>query len=46
MLEFLVGGKAYPQSDAIYKMLIEMNGLLEPAGHVPDTSEVGYDLEE
>lgn len=44
--EFLVGDKAHPQSDAIYKMLIEMDGLLESTGHVPDTSEAGYDSEE
>lgn len=43
--EFLVGDKAHPQSNEIYGMLYEMDKLLELAGHVPDTSEVLYDME-
>lgn len=43
--EFLVGDKAHPQSNEIYEMLYEMDKLLELAGHVPDTSEVLYDME-
>ncbi|XP_010250014.1 PREDICTED: pentatricopeptide repeat-containing protein At1g08070, chloroplastic-like [Nelumbo nucifera] len=44
--EFLVGDKAHPQSKEIYEMLDEMDELLELAGHVPDTSEVLYDIDE
>ncbi|KAG9152909.1 hypothetical protein Leryth_012538 [Lithospermum erythrorhizon] len=44
--EFLVSDKTHPQSEDIYKMLDEMSRLLEKAGHVPDTSEVFYDIEE
>ncbi|KAK2966280.1 hypothetical protein RJ640_018091 [Escallonia rubra] len=44
--EFLVSDKTHPQSKDIYKMLDEIDGLLEMAGHVPDTSEVLYDVDE
>ncbi|XP_077210027.1 tetratricopeptide repeat (TPR)-like superfamily protein [Tasmannia lanceolata] len=44
--EFLVGDRAHPQSSKIYKMLDEIDKLLELDGHVPDTSEVFYDIEE
>ncbi|KAA8535065.1 hypothetical protein F0562_030068 [Nyssa sinensis] len=44
--EFLVSDKTHPQSEYIYKMLDEMDRLLEMAGHVPDTSEVLYDMDE
>ncbi|XP_058075686.1 pentatricopeptide repeat-containing protein At1g08070, chloroplastic [Magnolia sinica] len=44
--EFLVGDRVHPQSDDIYEMLEEIDKLLELAGHVPDTSEISYDIEE
>ncbi|KAJ9707795.1 hypothetical protein PVL29_000050 [Vitis rotundifolia] len=44
--EFLVGDKVHEQSQDIYKMLDEIDQLLEKAGHVPDTSEVLYDMDE
>ncbi|CAN4096419.1 unnamed protein product [Withania somnifera] len=44
--EFLVGDILHPQSNKIYKMLDEVDRLLEMAGHVPDTSEVHYEMDE
>ncbi|XP_043723316.1 pentatricopeptide repeat-containing protein At1g08070, chloroplastic-like [Telopea speciosissima] len=44
--EFLVGDKSHPQYEEIYKMLDEIDELLELAAHVPDTSEVLYDIDE
>lgn len=44
--EFLVSDKVHPQSNEIYKMLDEMDTLLEKHGFVPDTSEVLYDIDE
>ncbi|KAL2927406.1 hypothetical protein RDABS01_028510 [Bienertia sinuspersici] len=44
--EFLVGDKLHPQSEAIYEMLDEVDRLLALNGHVPDTSEVLYDMDE
>lgn len=44
--EFLVADKTHPQSEQIYKMLAEIDDLLERAGFEPDTSEVLYDMDE
>ncbi|KAF8393248.1 hypothetical protein HHK36_021489 [Tetracentron sinense] len=44
--EFLVGDKSHPQSREIYKMVEEIDELLEFSGHVPNTSEVLYDIDE
>lgn len=44
--EFLVGDKFHPQSGNIYRMLDEVDKLLDAAGFVPDTSEVLYDMDE
>ncbi|XP_044471239.1 pentatricopeptide repeat-containing protein At1g08070, chloroplastic [Mangifera indica] len=44
--EFLVGDKVHPQWKQIYKMLDEIDTLLERSGFVPDTSEVLYDMDE
>ncbi|KAL3535830.1 hypothetical protein ACH5RR_004291 [Cinchona calisaya] len=44
--EFLVSDRTHPQGQDIYKMLDEIDRLLEMAGHVPDTSEVHYDMDE
>ncbi|KNA12201.1 hypothetical protein SOVF_127900 [Spinacia oleracea] len=44
--EFLVGDKLHPQSKAIYEMVNEVDKLLALNGHVPDTSEVLYDMDE
>ncbi|XP_027330759.1 pentatricopeptide repeat-containing protein At1g08070, chloroplastic [Abrus precatorius] len=44
--EFLVGDKFHPQSEKIYRMLDEVDKLLEESGFVPDTSEVLYDIDE
>ncbi|KAJ4951959.1 hypothetical protein NE237_028791 [Protea cynaroides] len=44
--EFLVGDKSHSQCKEIYKMLDEIDELLELAGHVPDTSEILYDIDE
>ncbi|KAK7264958.1 hypothetical protein RJT34_32572 [Clitoria ternatea] len=44
--EFLVGDKFHPQSKSIYRMLDEVDKLLEESGFVPDTSEVLYDMDE
>ncbi|KAF3453662.1 hypothetical protein FNV43_RR04103 [Rhamnella rubrinervis] len=44
--EFLVGDKVHPLSKDIYKMLNEVDRLLDLAGFVPDTSEVLYDMDE
>ncbi|KAF7816414.1 pentatricopeptide repeat-containing protein [Senna tora] len=44
--EFLVGDKFHPQSKNIYRMLDEVDKLLEASGFVPDTSEVLYDMDE
>ncbi|OVA10360.1 Pentatricopeptide repeat [Macleaya cordata] len=44
--EFLVDDKTHPRSKDIYRMLDEIDKLLELAGHVPDTSEVLHDIEE
>ncbi|GMH04499.1 hypothetical protein Nepgr_006339 [Nepenthes gracilis] len=44
--EFLVADKSHPQSKDIYDMLDEMDRLLVMAGHVSDTSEVLYDMDD
>lgn len=44
--EFLVGDKLHPHSKAIYEMSDEVDRLLTLHGHVPDTSEVLYDMDE
>ncbi|XP_060209724.1 pentatricopeptide repeat-containing protein At1g08070, chloroplastic-like [Lycium barbarum] len=44
--EFLVSDIKHPQSNEIYNMLDEVDRLLEMAGHVPDTSEVHYEMDE
>ncbi|KAK7330142.1 hypothetical protein VNO77_24328 [Canavalia gladiata] len=44
--EFLVGDKFHPQTENIYRMLDEVDKLLEESGFVPDTSEVLYDMDE
>ncbi|XP_006364895.1 pentatricopeptide repeat-containing protein At1g08070, chloroplastic [Solanum tuberosum] len=44
--EFLVSDRTHPQSNDIYKMLDEVDRLLEMAGHAPDTSEVHYEMDE
>ncbi|EXB86239.1 hypothetical protein L484_005950 [Morus notabilis] len=44
--EFLVGDKVHPLSEDIYKMLNEIDRLLDISGFVPDTSEVLYDMDE
>lgn len=44
--EFLVGDKLHSQSEYIYRMLDEIDKLLEESGFVPDTSEVLYDMDE
>ncbi|XP_050870717.1 pentatricopeptide repeat-containing protein At1g08070, chloroplastic [Lathyrus oleraceus] len=44
--EFLVGDKFHPECKNIYKMLDEVDKLLEENGFVPDTSEVLYDMDE
>jgi len=44
--EFLVGDKLHSQSEYIYRMLDEVDKLLEESGFVPDTSEVLYDMDE
>nr|KYP51132.1 Pentatricopeptide repeat-containing protein At1g08070 family [Cajanus cajan] len=44
--EFLVGDKFHPQCESIYRMLDEVDRLLEETGFVPDTSEVLYDMDE
>ncbi|KAL8486240.1 hypothetical protein ACS0TY_023085 [Phlomoides rotata] len=44
--EFLVSDRSHPKSDEIYRMLDEVDKLLEKAGHVPDTAEVYYDVDE
>ncbi|KAK4388469.1 Pentatricopeptide repeat-containing protein, chloroplastic [Sesamum angolense] len=44
--EFLVSDRTHPKSNEIYEMLEEVDRLLEMAGHVPDTSEVYYDVDE
>lgn len=44
--EFVVSDRTHPRSDEIYEMLEEVEGLLREAGHVPDTSEVYYDVDQ
>ncbi|KAK9706126.1 hypothetical protein RND81_07G105600 [Saponaria officinalis] len=44
--EFLVSDKLHPQSADIYEMLDEVDRVLAKHGHVPDTSEVLYDMDE
>ncbi|KAL5065050.1 hypothetical protein RYX36_026787 [Vicia faba] len=44
--EFLVGDKFHPECKNIYRMLDEVDKLLEENGFVPDTSEVLYDMDE
>jgi len=44
--EILVGNRNHPQTREIYMMLEEMDEKLELAGHVPDTSQVLYDMGE
>lgn len=44
--EFLVSDRKHPRSDQIQRMLDEVDGELRLAGHVADTSEVYYDVDE
>ncbi|PHT51909.1 Pentatricopeptide repeat-containing protein [Capsicum baccatum] len=44
--EFLASDIAHPRSNEIYKMLDEVDRLLEMAGHVPDTSKVRFEMDE
>lgn len=44
--EFLVGDKVHPLSKDIYRMLNEIDRLLDISGFVPDTSKVLYDMDE
>ncbi|KAL4195000.1 hypothetical protein AMTRI_Chr05g71270 [Amborella trichopoda] len=44
--EFLVGDTSHPRTKEIYEMVDEIDRELELAGHVPDTSEVVYDIDE
>ncbi|KAK6146159.1 hypothetical protein DH2020_020028 [Rehmannia glutinosa] len=44
--EFLVSDRTHSKSAEIYQMLEEVDRLLEMAGHVNDTSEVYYDVDE
>ncbi|GFQ04492.1 pentatricopeptide repeat-containing protein at1g08070 [Phtheirospermum japonicum] len=44
--EFLVSDRTHPESLEIYRMLEEVDRRLEMAGHVNDTSEVYYDVDE
>ncbi|KAF6152702.1 hypothetical protein GIB67_021362 [Kingdonia uniflora] len=44
--KFLVGDKTHRQSKEIYKILDQIDELLELARSVPDTSEVLYDVDE
>ncbi|EYU45574.1 hypothetical protein ABFS82_14G010600 [Erythranthe guttata] len=44
--EFLVSDRTHLRSEEIYMMLDEIDTVLEKAGHVPDTSEVYYDVDE
>lgn len=44
--EFLVSDRSHPATPEIYKMLDEIDKRLAMAGHVPDTSEVNYDVDE
>jgi pentatricopeptide repeat protein len=44
--EFLVGDKFHPECKSIYRMLGEVDKLLEENGFIPDTSEVLYDMDE
>lgn len=44
--EFLVGDKTHPQSEHIYKMLNEVDTLVEKAGFVADISQVLYDIDD
>lgn len=44
--EFLVSDRKHPRSDEIQRMLGEVDGELRRAGHVADTSEVYYDVDE
>lgn len=44
--EFLVSDRSHPRSKDIYRMLDEIDTLLEMAGHVPNTSEVLYDIDD
>uniref|UniRef100_K7ML66 DYW domain-containing protein n=1 Tax=Glycine max TaxID=3847 RepID=K7ML66_SOYBN len=46
MKKFLVGDKFHPQSENIFRLLDEVDRLLEETGFVPDTSEVLYDMDE
>ncbi|KAM7515301.1 hypothetical protein LguiA_004884 [Lonicera macranthoides] len=44
--EFLVSDRSHPRSKDIYRMLDEIDTLLEIAGYVPNTSEVLYDIDD
>ncbi|XWS25998.1 hypothetical protein CRYUN_Cryun27aG0116000 [Craigia yunnanensis] len=44
--EFLVGDKAHPMSEMIYKKLGELTKELKAAGYVPTTDYVLFDIEE
>ena len=44
--EFVVSDKVHPLRKDVYKMLDEIDRLLEVAGFVPDTSEVLRDIDE
>ncbi|KAF9663119.1 hypothetical protein SADUNF_Sadunf17G0005300 [Salix dunnii] len=44
--EFVMGDRTHPQSEAIYKMLVEIAKKLRLAGYVPHTANVLADIEE
>jgi hypothetical protein len=44
--EFVMGDRTHPQSEAIYKMLVEIAMKLKLAGYVPHTANVLADIEE
>ncbi|CAN1120294.1 Pentatricopeptide repeat-containing protein At1g08070, chloroplastic [Linum perenne] len=44
--EFLVSDKTHSQSNEIYKMVDEIDLLLEKSGFIPDTSEVLHDMDD
>lgn len=44
--EFIVGDKSHPQTSKIYSKMSEMRKKLKSMGHVPDTSQVLFCLEE
>ncbi|KAJ6865754.1 hypothetical protein NC652_037314 [Populus alba x Populus x berolinensis] len=44
--EFVMGDRTHPQSEVIYKMLVEIAMKLKLAGYVPHTANVLADIEE